>query len=98
MYCWVILRNRGPDCSDWSLRSGLILGRVFNSLFKLFTRHIFIICVFNELLELSFGLLSGLDGIDDMHGLSRRILLRNNWPNRSDWKLLYGIIFHCFRN
>ena len=91
----IILRHGGPDCSDWSVRSGLILGHFFNSLFKLFIGNIFVICLFNELLKLSCGLLSGFNRIHDMHGLPRRIVLRDDWSNRSDRRLSCGHLF-CY--
>ena len=63
MYRRVILRDRGSYRSDRRLRSGLILGRVFNHMFELFGGILRIFRIINELLKLSSGLLSGLDGI-----------------------------------
>ncbi len=76
MHCWVLLRNDRPDCSDGSLRCGLVLCFLRKYLFKLFSRQILVICLFDDLLELSFGRLSSHDGINFMFGLPRRIVLR----------------------
>ena len=72
-----ILRKLRPYCSDGSMRSGLILSCIFNYVFKLYIGNIFIIYIFNELLQLSCGIFSGFDGIHCMYCLPRRIVLRN---------------------
>ena len=92
----IILRHHGPYCRDRSLRSGLILGLVVTCLFKLFCGIILVVCIFKELLKLSFGLLSGLDGIHKLYGLSWRIVLRDIRSHSCDWKLHFGILFSCF--
>ncbi len=89
----VVLRRRGPDNSIGRLCIGLLLRRVFNSLLELSGGNLFIIGVIDELLKLSSGLLSGLDGIDSLHGMPRRIVLRNSGSHSSDGKLLFRIIF-----
>jgi hypothetical protein len=88
----VILCRHGPYGSDRSVCTGLLLGRVFNCLFELFIGIIFFICLFNGLLELSRGLLSGLDGIHFVYGLPRRIILRDNGSHSCDGKLCFGVL------
>ena len=70
------MRNDRSDCSDGSLRCGLVLCFLCKCLFELFSRQILVICLFDDLLELSFGDLSGHDGINFMFDLPRRIVLR----------------------
>jgi hypothetical protein len=53
-------------------------------LFKLFIRNIFIVCIFDELHELSCGFLSDVDGINILHGMSRWVILRYRWPLSCD--------------
>ena len=76
--------------------SGLVLSRLLNCLLILYIRNIYIVCIFNELLNLSCGLLSGLDGIYDMQCMSWRILLRNSGPDNCDRclrsRLLLGLL------
>ena len=64
----VVLCHRGPDSSDRCVRSRVILGRFFNCVFKLSLGNIFV-CIFNELLELSCGLVSGIDRINILYGM-----------------------------
>ena len=80
----IVLRLLEPDCCDWSVRSGVILGRVFKCLFKLFIGDIFIVCILDKLLELSCWLISGLDGIHILLGMSRGLLLRDNGSHSCD--------------
>ena len=92
------MRHNKPDCGDWSLRSGLLLYRIFKCVFKLLIGNIFIVFLFDDLRQLSCGLLSGLDGIHLLYGMSRGFLLRHDRPLSSDGQLLVGIIFCCLRN
>jgi len=93
VYCRIILRYYGPDCSDWSLCSRLILGRIFKCLFKLSIGDIYVIRIFNELLELSRWLFSGLNRLHRVYGMPRRILLRDSRSYSSYRQLLSGIVF-----
>ena len=92
------MRHNEPDCSDRSLRSGLLFGRVFKCLFKLFIGNIFSVCIFDELLELSRGHLSSLYWIHYLYGMSRRFLLRHDRSHSCDGQLLNGILFCCLRH
>ncbi len=60
---------------------------------KLFIGKILDICIFNNLLKLSFRLLSSINGIDSLFRLPRRIVLRNHWSYGSFGKLLLGVLF-----
>ena len=64
-----------PECCDWRLCSRLVLNCFCNSLHVLFIGKILIVCIFIKLLELSYGLISGLNRSDDMHVMSWRIVL-----------------------
>jgi len=61
------------------------------------SRHVFN-RLFDQLFELSCGDVSGLDGINNLYGLSRRIILRNHRSLSSDGKLPFGILFSSLRN
>ena len=74
----LILRHRGSDCSDGSMRSRLLFDCILHCLFTLFGRGILFIFIVNELRHLSCGLISGVDRIHCLRCLSRRIVLRNN--------------------
>jgi hypothetical protein len=91
----IILRHNWTECSDRSLRCGLILGRIFNCVFKLSLGNILIVGIFNELLELSGWLVSGIDGIHLLYGMPRRIILRHNGSHCCDGELLLGILLYC---
>ena len=67
-------------------------------MFNLFIGNLFVICIFNELLELSCGLISSLDRIYNLYGMSWRIILRDHGPEHCDGKLLFGILFFCLWN
>ena len=96
LHCRVLLRNDRSDCSDGRLRCGLLFGRLCKCLLELFIGDILDICHLNDLLELSFGRLSGHDGINFMFGLPRRIVLRERWFDSGDWSLCCGHLFRCF--
>ena len=87
------MRQHGTVFSNWHLCSRCILDYFFIRLYELPHGIICVVCIFNKLLKLSRGLLSGVDGINSMYGMSRRSLLRINRSHSSDGKLLFGIIF-----
>jgi len=65
-------------------------------LLKLSSGYILFVCIVNELLELCCGDISGLNRIDDMHGVSRRILLRHGGSDCSFWILFIRLLFYWF--
>ena len=81
MYRWVILRHHRLDCSDGIMCSRLILTSVLFCVLKLLGGYIFILFIFKQLLELSRGLLSSLDGIVGVYGMYRRLVLRHHGPD-----------------
>jgi len=85
-----VLRHHGSVCCDRRLCSGLVLRRVCNNLFELSSGIIFVICIIIELLELSCGVLSGLNRIDDMYGMPWRIILHLYWPVVGEWTMFSG--------
>jgi hypothetical protein len=94
----IVLRHHGSYGSDRRLCSGLILSRVVNRLLKLFIGNLFVICIFDELLELSGGLISSLHGIDSLFCMPWGVILRDNGSHSCDGKLLFGILFCSFCN
>ena len=76
LYCRVLLRNDRSDCSDGSLRCGLLFGCVCKCLLELFIGDILIIFIFNDLLELFFWCLPGFNRVHIMYGMPRRLILR----------------------
>ena len=60
----IVLCHHGLDCSDWSVLIRLLLGRFIKRLLKLYSGDIFVVYIFNELLQLSCWLLSGLDRLN----------------------------------
>jgi len=64
-------------------------------MFQLSRRNIFIVSLFNELLKLSSGNLSGLNRIHGVYNMSGRIVLCYYGPDNCYGKLLNRIIF-CF--
>ena len=50
------------------------------------------------MLELFSRHISGVDGIDSVYSLCRRILLRHIKSHSCDRKLLFGIVFGCLCN
>lgn len=94
----IVLRLRGPFCSHRSMCGRQIFGRICNRLFKLFIGDIFVVCIFNKLLELSRGLISSLDRIDNLCGMPWRIILCNNRSHSYNGKLLFRILLYCLFN
>jgi len=88
----VVLRHRGPDSSDRCVRRGKILDSFFKCVFKLSLGNIFFVCIFNYLLELSCGLVSGINGIHILYDMSWRIILCSNGSRSCHEELLFWII------
>jgi len=65
----------------------LLLGNLVVSLFKLFIGNILVIFVFNQLLKLSYWILSGLDGLIRMYRMSSWIVLFDHRPFCGDWSV-----------
>ena len=70
-------------------------------MFKLFIRNIFILCILNQLLELSRWSLSSLDRIYNVYDMPYRIILRYHRSDCSDrclcsWLLLFNFIVCLF--
>jgi len=89
----LILRYNGPDCSDRSLCSGIILGFIFYLVLKLFFGSVFIVDLFDKLLELSCRLVSGINRINRLQRMPRGVVLRDNWSHSCDKLLRFWIIF-----
>ena len=88
-----VLRVVGPSYHDWCLCSWKVRGRVFKHMLKLLVGIICIVCIFNELLELPCGILSGTDWFNNVYGMPRRIKLCNNGSHSCERKLRIRFIF-----
>ena len=86
----VILRHDRPDCSVGRMRCGFILGRVCNCVFELFIWQVLVICIFDHLLELSFGGVSGDKWVHKLLDLPCWVILRHHWSDCSDRCLQCG--------
>jgi len=89
----LILRHDRPECSNWSLYCGLLLGRFLNSLFELSIGIVFSVLIVDQLFRLSCGHFSGFDRINLMHGMSRGVVLRDNWSIGGHRYLCGGLLF-----
>ena len=73
----LLLRHNWSHISDGYLCSGIILGRLGNCVFGLFSGILRIRSIFIQLLKLSSGDFYGYDWDDCMHGMSRGLVLRH---------------------
>ena len=96
MYRWVLLLDDGPKRSNRRLCRRCILSCLSDSVYKLRYGQVFFLVIVNCMRELSRWNLYGLDWVDDMYGVSCRLLLRHNWPVCSDClrdrEILIGVI------
>jgi len=92
LYCWLILRHRGPNCNNRRVCCRLILSGLLICLFEMSNGSIRIFIVFGKLLKLSHRGLHGLDRIDFVYGLSRRLELRFHGIDCRDKHLRSGLL------
>jgi len=78
MFRGFVLRHDGSNCDNRRLCPWIVLGRLVFSVFQLLNGQICIVDVINQLLKLSQWLVSSINRIDVVHGMSCRVVLRNH--------------------